>query len=63
MQLGEDLLHVYPIYRESNDDNEDDERVLSISKLISRGNTSPTGLSSAEAEELATMFRDVPLPR
>jgi len=62
IRLGEDLLHVYPIYYK--DSKPEEETISSISDLISRGKTSPTGLSSADATVLAETFRKVtpPLP-
>ena len=64
IRLGEDLLHVHPIYCEVWGwiYREEGEYVSSISNMISRGKTSPTGLSSEEATALAETFRKVPLP-
>jgi len=64
MRLGEDLLHVHPIYRKNHHrSQQDDERILSISDVMSRGKTSPTGLSLADATVLVETVRKVPTPR
>jgi len=65
IRLGEDLLHTSLAYIPADPpyDREKGGRYLSsISDLISRGRTSPTGLSSAEAEALDGTFREVLLP-
>ena len=64
IRLGEDLLHVYPIYREHRNEAWGKEYLSSISTVISRGTrTSPTNLSSEEATALAEAFRKVSLSR
>ena len=64
IRLGEDFLHVHPIYiKNSYNTGQDDEYLLSISNMISMGKVSPTGLSSEDATALAETFRKVPLPR
>jgi len=64
VRLGEDLLHICPIYNKVRyHSQEDDEHLSSISNVISRGMISPMGLSSEEATALAERFRKVPLPR
>jgi len=62
VRLGEDLLHVCPIYNHLRFIHPQDKHRSSISALISRGKTSPTGLSSEEALALARIFRKVSLP-
>jgi len=63
IRLGEDLLHVHPIYQKSQERPRQEDRLISsISDLISRGKSSPTGLSSADAIALAKIFRWVPPP-
>jgi len=63
IRLGEDLLHVYPIYHEYQDATRQDEHVSSISVVISRYKTSPTSFTRKEETILAETFRKVPLPR
>ena len=63
VRLGEDLLHVYPIWCEYRGYARNDERVSRISVMISKSKNSPTDLSPAEATILAEMFREVLLPR
>jgi len=64
IRLGEDLLHVYPIYYEDPTfSKRDGETISSISEVILRGKTTPTGLSSEEATALSETFREVLLPR
>jgi len=65
IRLGEDLLHVYPIFYKDRYylPKRDSKTVSSISAVILRGKTSPTGLSPEEATALAETFRNVPLPR
>jgi len=60
IRLGEDLLHVYPIYCEEHNTRQDGKYVSSISEVVVRGKNSATGLSSEEATALAEMFRKVP---
>jgi len=62
IRLGEDLLHVYPIYREHRGGTRGDEYVSPVSNVISRGENTPTDLSSEEAIALTETFRKVPLP-
>jgi len=63
IRLGEDLLHVHPIFRKHRHNaQESDAYIPSVSNLISRGGNSPTGLSSEEATALAETFRKVHLP-
>ena len=63
VRLGEDLLHVYPIWCKYDKYLRNDECVSSVSAMISRGTISPTDLSPAEATVLAETFRKVLLPR
>ena len=63
LRLGEDLLHVYPIWCEHGKYARNNECVSSVSAVISRGTNPPTGLSTDEATELAETFRKVLLPR
>ena len=62
IRLGEDLLHVYPIWCKYDKYLRKDECVSSVSAVISRGTISPTDLSPAEATVLAETFRKVLLP-
>ena len=63
IRLGEDLVHVYPMYYLVRyRPRRDDEYVSSISNMIPRGEISPTDLSSVEATTLSGMFRKVHLP-
>ena len=64
IKLGEDLLHVCPIYNKVQYHSRPNEKdIRSISNVISRGKTSPTGLSSVETTALAETFRKVPPPQ
>ena len=63
VRLGEDLLHVYPIWCEYRGYAQNDERVSRVSAMISKSKNSPTDLSPAEATVLAETFRKVLLPR
>ena len=63
VRLGEDLLHVYPIWCKYSNEARNDECVSRVSAMISKSKNSPTGLSPAEATILAEMFRKVLLPR
>ena len=62
IRLGEDLLHACPIHTRVRDTPQSNKYLSSISALISRGKTSPTGLSSEEATALAEIFHKVSLP-
>ena len=62
IRLGEDLLHVYPIYCEDRNGTLDNIYIPWIFEVVSKGKASPTGLSSEEANALAGVFREVPLP-
>ena len=63
IRLGEDLVHIYPIHDKHVGYPWHDERVSLISDMISKGKTSPMGLSPEEATLLAEAIRKVPLPR
>ena len=56
----EDLSHAHFIYWRDWYNSREDECVESISAIISRGKTSPGGLSSKEATALVETFREVP---
>ena len=60
IRLGDDLLHVLPIYHKPY--KKDTRLISSISDVISKGKASPTGLSSADATVLAETFHKVPPP-
>ena len=62
IRLAEDLLHVYPIYREGREGSWEGADVSSISNVISRAENYPTDLPSEEATALSEAFRKVPLP-
>ena len=62
IRLGEDWLHVDPVYRKERGYSGRDKHVSSISDVISRSKTT-MDLSSEETTELAETFRKVPLPR
>jgi len=62
IRLVEDLLHVYPIYRECRKSSWDGAGVSPVSNVISRAENYPTDLSSEEATALSEAFRNVPLP-
>ena len=64
IRLGEDLLHVHPIYYDPQYGvlEQGAKTLSSISNVISSGKTSPTGLSSEETTALSETFRKVPLP-
>ena len=63
IRLGEDLLHVYPIWCECWEHARNDQYVSSVSAVISRETNPPTDLSPAEATALAETFREVVFPR
>jgi len=64
IRLGEDLLHVCPIYNAIDYHSwRDDEDLPPISALITRGKASPAGLSSEDAAALTEIFRKVSHPR
>ena len=63
IRLGEDLLHVLPIYREDGNENLGDEYVLLISNEVAWGKASLSGLSPRGATTLTRTFRKVPLLR
>ena len=63
IRLGEDLLQVYPVYRQKwKSYTRGDEYLSWISTVISTGKATPTGLSSEEATGLMEVFRKVLFP-
>ena len=63
IRLGEDLLRACTIHGEVRSAPTNNKYLSSISALMPRGKTSPTGLSSEKATALAEIFRNVSLPR
>ena len=64
IRLGEDLLHVHPVfYRARYLPEQRHGYVSSISNVVSRGKSPPMDLSSEEVTALAGTFRKVLSPR